>query len=88
VSAAANVQMGPLSRMCQASYLQGLVHQFNKSRSIILTGDQQQEYQQLNRTIVSLLNLTIVEGEIRRMAVCGQTSICYRYSLSGGMSWV
>jgi hypothetical protein len=34
----------------------------------------------LDRTIRALTNLSKVEGGIRQMAFCDQTSICYRYS--------
>jgi hypothetical protein len=72
--------MGALARMSQASYLLGEVFHYNRSRSRVIDGvDSQAEYWQLDRTIRSLLNLSYVEGEIRRTAVCGQTSICFRY---------
>ncbi|RFU31608.1 hypothetical protein B7463_g4737, partial [Scytalidium lignicola] len=78
VSAAANVKMGALARMSQASYLLSHVYRYNHFRSETKSiSDQQQEYWQLDNTIRSLLNLSYVEGELRRMAVCGQTSICY-----------
>lgn len=66
--------------MSQASYLLGEVFRYNQSRSVVRAGvDSQVEYWQLDRTIRSLLNLTYIEGQLRRTAVCGQTSICYRY---------
>jgi hypothetical protein len=82
VSAAANVKMGMLARMCQATYLLGHVLQYNQNVSDPehITGtDDLTEREQLDKTIHALLNLSYIEGEIRRTAVCAQTSICYRY---------
>ncbi|KAL7792555.1 hypothetical protein V8C37DRAFT_119068 [Trichoderma ceciliae] len=83
VSAAADIKMGMLARMCQASYLLGHVLRYNRNRaeseSSSAEFDDHKEYWQLDRTINALLNLSYVEGEIRRTAVCAQTSICYRY---------
>ena len=76
VSTAADVKVGALARMCQACYLSGRVHHYNQLRSEVESGDKQ-EFRQLDSTIRSLLNLSYIEGEIRRMAVCSQTSICY-----------
>lgn len=81
MSNAADIKMGALARMAQASFLLGQVHRYNQSRPELgVASDNQQEYWQLDSTIRSLLNLSYVEGEIRRTAVCGQTSICYRYA--------
>ncbi|OCL08529.1 hypothetical protein AOQ84DRAFT_340229 [Glonium stellatum] len=71
-----SIEMGMLARMCQAAYLLGRVHRYNMN----LPNDEpdhQAEKWQLDRTLRSLLNLTYVEGQIRRMAVCAQTGICY-----------
>jgi hypothetical protein len=43
-----------------------------------------------NKSIDSLIGLTSPSSiflEIQRIAVCGQTSICYRYSLCSGLIW-
>jgi hypothetical protein len=74
--------MGMLARMCQASYLLGLVLRYNRNRAESASSshfDNREEYWQLDKTLNALLNLSYVEGEIRRTAVCAQTSICYRY---------
>lgn len=82
VTAAADIKMGSLARICQASYLLGHVLHYNQSRSLASPANYQQdeEYYQLDRIVRSLLNLSYVEGQIRRMNVCEQTSICYRYT--------
>lgn len=84
VSAAADIRMGMLARMCQASYLLGLVLRYTRKRaesaSYSAEFDDGEEYWQLDKTLNALLNLSYVEGEIRRTAVCAQTSICYRYA--------
>ncbi|KAL7904110.1 hypothetical protein GGI35DRAFT_242218 [Trichoderma velutinum] len=81
VSAAADIRMGMLARMCQASYLLELVLRYNRNRAASASSsvefDDHEEYWQLDKTLNALLNLSYVEGEIRRTAVCAQTSICY-----------
>lgn len=73
-----------LARMCQASYLLGLVLRYNRNRAESASSsagfNDHEEYLQLDKTLKALLNLSYVEGEIRRTAVCAQTSICYRYA--------
>lgn len=68
--------------MCQAAHLLGKVLRYNQDRAapVVPGVDEDAEYWQLNRTIQSLLNLSYIEGELRRMAICGQTAICYRYA--------
>jgi hypothetical protein len=71
--------------MAQAAHLLGKVLHF-KDRSLESDGRQhseaeQDEYWQLDKTIRSLLNLSYLEGEMKRMAICGQTAICYRYAI-------
>jgi hypothetical protein len=77
VASPANVGMGTLARMAQAAYLLGyvlrLVRTANSNSSSL-----REEISQLDRTIWSLINLSYTEGQIRRMAVCSQTSLCYR----------
>jgi hypothetical protein len=77
VSDAADVQMGVMARMSQAAFLLGLVHRHNKDPPKV-EAERLAEMWQLDRTLRSLLTLTYVEGQIRRMAVCAQTGICYR----------
>jgi hypothetical protein len=84
VSAPANIDMGSFARMAQAAHLLGKVLHF-KDRPLESDGWQtreaeQDEYWQLDKTIRSLLNLSYLEGEIKRMAICGQTALCYRYA--------
>lgn len=82
--------MGMLARMCQASYLLGLVLRYNRNRTESAPSsagfNDHEEYWQLDKTINALLNLSYVEGEIRRTAVCAQTSICYRYASVASLS--
>ena len=77
VASPANVGMGTLARMAQAAYLLGyvlrLINEANRDSSA-----RSEEILQLDRTIWSLINLSYAEGQISRMAVCGQTSLCYR----------
>jgi hypothetical protein len=70
--------MGSLARMSQAAYLLGRVYKHNRYPPSA-QADREAEFWQLDRTLRALLNLSYVEGELRRMAVCGQTAICYRY---------
>ena len=77
VTSPANVSNGTLARLAQAAYFLGYVLRLTnepKGDSSSLT----EEVRQLDRTIWSLINLSYVEGQMRRMAVCGQTSLCYR----------
>ena len=86
VASPASVQNGTLARLAQAAYLLGHVFRLiNESNSHFSSLDE--EILQLNRTIWSLINLSYAEGQIRRMAVCGQTSLCYRSeNLNPGIS--
>lgn len=77
VGSPANVKNGTLARLAQAAYLLGYVLRLvNDSDSN--PRPLSDEILQLDRTIWSLINLSYTEGQIRRMAVCGQTSFCYR----------
>ncbi|KAH7310902.1 hypothetical protein B0I35DRAFT_397306 [Stachybotrys elegans] len=81
VSAPASLDMGSFARMAQAAHLLGKVLHFTES-SLEFGGWQtrqarQNEYWQLDKTVRSLLNLSYLEGEMKRMAICGQTAICY-----------
>jgi len=85
VSAPANLDMGSFARMAQAAHLLGKVLHF-KDSSLESGGwktreAERDEYWQLDKTIRSLLNLSYLEGEMKRMAICGQTAICYRYAI-------
>lgn len=77
VASPANVNNGTLARLAQAAYLLGYVLRLmNESNSN--SSSLSEEVLQLDRTIWSLINLSYTEGQIRRMAVCAQTSLCYR----------
>src|SRR5271155_1891805 len=77
----ASVTNGTLARLAQAAYLLGhVLHLINDSdRNPRPLSD---EISQLDQTIWSLTNLSYTEGQIRRMAVCGQTSFCYRRAIT------
>jgi hypothetical protein len=78
VASPANVGNGTLARLAQAAYLLGYVLRLiNQSSNE--SSPRSEEVLQLDRTIWSLINLSYTEGQIRRMAVCGQTSLCYRF---------
>jgi hypothetical protein len=77
ISDGANIHMGMLARMSQAAYLLGRVYRHIRNPLEDETARDDERWQ-LDRTLRALLNLTYVEGEIRRMAICPQTSICYR----------
>lgn len=77
VASPASVKNGTLARLAQAAYLLGYVFRLISSSSNT-SSPSAEEVLQLDRTIWSLINLSYVEGQIRRMAVCGQTSLCYR----------
>jgi hypothetical protein len=77
VASPASVENGTLARLAQAAYLLGYVFRLispssNNSSPAI------EEVLQLDRTLWSLINLSYAEGQITRMAVCSQTSLCYR----------
>jgi hypothetical protein len=69
--------MGMLARMSQAAFLLGKVYFHNQDKNLN-DADYENEHWQLDRTIRALLNLTYVEGQIRRVAVCSQTDLCFR----------
>jgi hypothetical protein len=71
--------MGMLARMSQATFLLGRVLRL-QSRKSNLEDEQsvQAERWQLDATLRALLNLAYVEGSLRLVPVCAQTSICYR----------
>ncbi|KAF2673857.1 hypothetical protein BT63DRAFT_168588 [Microthyrium microscopicum] len=77
-SSPASIEMGMLARMCQATYLLGRVLRF-QARNNEHEDDEmrQSEKVQLDRTLRSLLNLLYVEGSVKRLPVCAQSSICY-----------
>lgn len=77
VGSPTNVANGTLARLAQAAYLLGYVFRLIRQSSNNLA-PANEEVLQLNRTIWSLINLSYTEGQIRRMAVCSQTSLCYR----------
>ncbi|KAF2108583.1 hypothetical protein BDV96DRAFT_652834 [Lophiotrema nucula] len=76
VSSSPAIEMGMLARMSQAGFLLGRVYRHNQNKPTD-PSDHEDEFWQLDRTIRSLLNLSYVEGEVRRMAVCGQTDLCF-----------
>jgi hypothetical protein len=71
--------MGMLSRMAQATFILGRVLRF-QARSYDFEDEQlaQSERLQLDKTLHALLNLVYIEGAVKRVAVCAQSSICYR----------
>jgi hypothetical protein len=76
--------MGMLARMSQATFLLGRVLRFQARSS---EGEdeelRQSERLQLDKTLRALLNLVYIEGSVKRIAVCAQSSICYRYFMIG-----
>jgi hypothetical protein len=77
IGSPANVKNGTLARLTQAAYLLGYVLRLiNDSDSN--PRPPSDEISQLDRAIWSLTNLSYTEGQIRHMAVCGQTNFCYR----------
>ena len=76
LSSSASINMGMLARLSQATYLLGHVLRHTSDKTMD-TAFHQEEKTQLTRTIRSLIELSYVEGNIRRMTVCAQTSICY-----------
>ncbi|KAK5011152.1 hypothetical protein LTR39_004577, partial [Cryomyces antarcticus] len=68
--------MGMLARLSQAAYLLGRVFKHTKD-STVNDLYHEEEKKQLDRTLRALLNLSYVDGAMRRMAVCAQTGICY-----------
>lgn len=77
LASAPSIEMGMLARMSQAAFLLGKVYLHNQN-SVISDADHEEEHWQLDRTIRALLRLSYVEGQIRRMAVCSQTDLCFR----------
>lgn len=77
VASPANVNMGMFARMSQATYLLGCVlhHVSDNSADDHIHKEQSM---QLERTIRALNNLSNIEHQSRRMAVCPQTAICYK----------
>lgn len=78
-SSPASVDMGMFARMSQATYLLGRVLRFHARKSELEDeGLRRSERLQLDTTLRALLNLVYVEGSIKRISVCAQSSICYR----------
>jgi hypothetical protein len=77
VASPANVNMGMFARLSQATYLLGCVlHHVSDNSADDHTYKEQN--MQLERTIRALYNLSNIEYQSRRMAVCPQTAICYK----------
>jgi hypothetical protein len=71
--------MGMLARMCQATFILGRVLRYHTRGSEYDDDDfRQSERLQLDRTLRALLHLVYMEGAVKRIAVCAQSSICYR----------
>jgi hypothetical protein len=75
------VKNGTLARLAQAAYLLGHVLR-RTDDSDSNPRPLSDEISQLDRTIWSLINLSYTEGQITRMAVCSQTSLCYRRAIT------
>jgi hypothetical protein len=79
-SSPAAIEMGMFSRMSQATFLLGRVLQFHsRNKEHEDPDDRLAEQLQLDRTIRALLNLVYIEGSVKLISVCAQTSICYRF---------
>lgn len=77
LSSAASLEMGQLARFAQAAYLVGRVYRHISDP----TSDesfQDQEREQLRRTLLALANVSLVEERARKLSFCSQTSTCYR----------
>jgi hypothetical protein len=71
--------MGMLARMCQATFILGRVLRHQAQTSELEDEEfRQAERLQLDKTLRALLNLVYLEGSVQRIAVCAQSSICYR----------
>jgi Fungal Zn(2)-Cys(6) binuclear cluster domain/Fungal specific transcription factor domain len=75
-SSPADVRMGSFARLCQSTYLLSRVLAWRAD-----TGSnehfKEEQRQQLDRTLHSLINLSLYEGRVRRMTICAQTAVSY-----------
>ncbi|RDW63455.1 hypothetical protein BP6252_11000 [Coleophoma cylindrospora] len=76
LSTAASLEMGQLARFAQAAHLVGQVyrHVSDPARDWSF---QDEEREQLQRTLLALANVSLVEEQTRRLSFCNQTSTCY-----------
>ncbi|PVH93784.1 hypothetical protein DM02DRAFT_661633 [Periconia macrospinosa] len=76
LSSAASLEMGQLARFAQAAHLLGRVYRHISEPA----GDQSfqfEEREQLRRTLLALVNVSLAEEQTRRLSFCNQTSTCY-----------
>jgi len=72
--------MGSFARLAQVSYLLGQVYRHLSDHVVLGNEFCLREKEQLERTLMALINASQVEEEeSREVAVCGETTICYRY---------
>ncbi|KAF2817754.1 uncharacterized protein BDZ99DRAFT_23774 [Mytilinidion resinicola] len=77
-SSPASIEMGMLARMSQATFILGRVLRFQaRSSEFEDEAFRESERLQLDKTLRALLNLVYIEGSVKRIAVCAQSSICY-----------
>ena len=77
LSSAASLEMGHLARFAQAAHLVGRVYRHISEPA----GDQSfqdEEREQLRRTLLALSNVSLAEEQVRKLSFCSQTSMCYR----------
>jgi hypothetical protein len=69
--------MGRFARFAQATYLLGRVLR-HVSDEMIDMSFREEEATQLRRTLLALVKLSEMEGEVRRLEFCTQTAVCHR----------
>jgi hypothetical protein len=73
-----NIDMGGFARLAQVTYLLGKVFR-NISDFTLDESFRAEEKIQLDRTLRALVDASEVEEkEMRQVAVCGETAVCYR----------
>lgn len=72
----ADVRMGSFARLCQSTYLLSRVLVW-KADTTANEDFKEEQRQQLDRTLHSLIHLSLFEGRVRRMTICAQTAISY-----------
>lgn len=72
-----SLEMGLFARLAQAAHLLGRVYR-HLSDSTFDESFHTEEREQLQRTLLALANVSLVEERVRELSFCSQISTCYR----------